>query len=50
MPQEISMGMVINTVGRKFLDQFKQAMLVHGAFAEHFSQLHAGDETKWHVG
>jgi len=42
--------MVINAVGWNFLDQFKQAMLVHGAFAEDFSQLHARDETKRHVG
>jgi hypothetical protein len=35
------MGVVIDAIGRNFLDEFKQAMLVHGTFAKHFSQLHA---------
>ena len=50
MPQEITMGVVIDTVGRNFLDQFKQTVLVHGPFAEHFTQFYARDETKRHVG
>jgi len=33
MPQEITVGVVIDAVGRSLLDEFKQAMLVHGPFA-----------------
>jgi hypothetical protein len=50
MPQKIAVSVIVDTVGWNFFDQFTQAMLVHGALAKHFPQLHARDETKWHTG
>ena len=36
-----NVGNKIDAVGRSLLAKFKPAVLVHGAFAEHFAQVHA---------
>ena len=42
-----NVGNKIDAVGRSLLAKFKPAVLVHGAFAEHFAQVHARRKTEW---
>lgn len=46
----LTVGLVIDAVGRSLLNQFKQAVFVYGSFTKHFAQSHPRRKTEWLFG